>query len=186
MLQINVVMREDYDEERQEFVEETWPLVLEHSLVSLSKWESEFEKPFLSSDEKTPDEIMAYIVMMDLSPETPPEVFSNISNEQYNQINDYINAKRSATWFNELEKPNKRNTQTVTSELIYYWLTTYEIPWEAQYWHLSRLFTLIKVFGAERSQHDTTNKKKRTSAESLAAERRRLNAERRKQLGTSG
>lgn len=185
MLQINVVMSEDFDESTNEFIEETWPLRLEHSLSSLSKWESEFEKPFLSSEEKEPDEILIYVRMMDLDENTPPEVFHNISNEQYLKINEYINAKRTATWFNELKKP-ARSTQTVTSELIYYWMTSYEIPWEAQYWHLSRLFTLIKVFGAERSQHDKTNKKSRTERESLAAERRRINEERKKQLGTSG
>lgn len=185
MLQINVIMSEDFDESTQEFVIDTWPLTLEHSLVSLSKWESKYEKPFLSTDEKSEEEIMDYITMMDVSPETPPEVFSSITNTQYLEINKYINAKRSATWFNEIET-KKKTTQTVTSELIYYWLTSYDIPWEAQHWHLSRLFTLIKVFGAERSQHDTTNKKSRTSSESIAAERRKLNEQRRKQLGTSG
>ena len=185
MLQIDVVMSEDFDETSQEFLTETRALTLEHSLVSLSKWESKYEKPFLSETEKTVDEIMDYITMMDLSPETPPEVYANITNEQYLDINKHINAKRTATWFNELET-KKKSTQVVTSELIYYWLTSYEIPWEAQHWHLSRLFTLIKVFGAERSQHDTTNKKSRTSAESIAAKRRKLNEERRKQLGTSG
>lgn len=186
MLQINVVMLEEFDESTQEFVEETSTLILEHSLFSLSKWESKYEKPFLSSEEKTEEEIMDYITMMDLSSETPPEVYGNLTNAQYLEINEYINAKRTATWFNERNKTNKRDSQTVTSELIYYWLTSYEIPWEAQYWHLSRLFTLIKVFGAERSQHDKANKKSRTSNESLAAERRRLNEERRKQFGTSG
>lgn len=186
MLQINVVMVEEFDESTQEFLEETHPLTLEHSLVSLSKWESNYEKPFLSDTEKTAEEIMDYITMMDLSSNTPPEVYSKISNEQYLEINNYINAKRTATWFNEFNSKPKNNTQTVTSELIYYWLTSYEIPWEAQHWHLSRLFTLIKVFGAERSQHDKTNKKSRTSAESLAVERRKLNEQRRKQMGTSG
>lgn len=185
MLQIDVVIEEEFNEEDSSFITKTYPVYLEHSLVSLSKWESKYEKPFLSETEKTVDEIMDYITMMDLSPETPPEVYANISNAQYLDINKYINAKRTATWFNELET-KKKSTQVVTSELIYYWLTSYEIPWEAQHWHLSRLFTLVKVFGAERSQHDKTNKKSRTSAESIAAQRRKLNEERRKQLGTSG
>ena len=185
MLQINVVMSEDFDESTQEFVTDVCALTLEHSLVSLSKWESKYEKPFLSKAEKTVEEVMDYITMMDLSPETPPEVYANITNAQYITINQYINAKRTATWFSELET-KKKDTQTVTSELIYYWLTSFEIPWEAQDWHLSRLFTLIKVFGAERSKHDSTNKKTRSGAESLAAQRRKLNEERRKQLDTSG
>lgn len=185
MLQIDVVMSEKFDETTQEFITESWPLLLEHSLVSLSKWESKYEKPFLSETEKTLEEILDYVTMMDLSSETPPEVYSKLSNDQYLEINKYINAKRTATWFNELED-KKKSTQTVTSELIYYWLTSYEIPWEAQHWHLSRLFTLIKIFGAERSKHDTTNKQSRTGSESIAAQRRKLNEARRKQLGTSG
>lgn len=182
MLQINVVLSESYNEETQEFLEETWPLRLEHSLVSLSKWESKYEKPFLNNDEKSVDEVMTYIRMMDLDEETPPGVFQRISNEQYLAINEYINAKRSATWFNETNK-SKPNSQTITSELVYYWMTSYEIPWDAENWHLNRLFTLLRVFSAER---DTGDKSKKTNTQSLAAQRRALNEKRKKEMQTRG
>lgn len=182
MLQIDVVMSESFDEDSQEFLVETWPLRLEHSLVSLSKWESKYEKPFLTSDEKTTEEVMDYIHMMVLDEETSEEVFENISNDQYMTINEYINAKRSATWFSD-RPTSKTNRQVITSELIYYWMTSYEIPWIAETWHLSRLFTLLRVFSAER---DTGDKSKKTNTESIAAQRRRLNEERKKQLNTSG
>lgn len=182
MLQIDVVLSEDYNEETHEFVSTTYPLKLEHSLISLSKWESKHEKPFLGNDQKTPEEVMDYVQMMVLDPETPPEIFSSISDEQYQQINTYINAKMTATWFNE-PKQVKMGRQTITSELIYYWMSSYQIPWEAERWHLNRLFTLIKVFNAERSPQEKTN---RAGTDSIAAQRRALNEQRKKQLGTTG
>ncbi|ADD80920.1 gp029 [Rhodococcus phage ReqiPepy6] len=184
MLQLDVVIKEDFNDDTQEFIITTWPLRLEHSLVSLSKWESKYEKPFISSD-KSESEILDYVLMMDLSDETPPEVYQNISNEQFLQINEHINAKMTATWFSD-KKKKKVQHQIVTSELIYYWMTSYEIPWVAETWHLNRLFTLIEVFNAERSTTQKTNKPTRSEAESAAAQRRALNEQRRKELGTSG
>jgi len=183
MLQLNVIMSESFNEETNSFITETWPLKLEHSLVSLSKWESKYEKPFLESNNKSEEEILDYITMMDLEEESPPEVFSNLSNEDYNRINTYINAKMTATWFNRKNKP-KGGRQVITSELIYYWITSYEIPWTVEMWHLNRLFTLIEVFNEEHGSRD--NKTKRRSGTSLAEERRALNESRRRQLGTNG
>lgn len=182
MLQLDVILSESYDEAKEEFVTDTWTLKLEHSLVSLSKWEAKYEKPFLAPEEKNEEQVVDYVRMMDLGEQTPPEVFHKLTSQHFFQINDYINAKMTATWF--AEKPNrKKNTQTVTSELIYYWITSYEIPWSVENWHLGRLFTLIKVFQEERS---TDKKPKRNSTESLAAERRRINEERKREMGTSG
>lgn len=183
MLQLNVVLIESYDEKTNEFISESvWPLKLEHSLVSLSKWESKHEKAFLGKGEKSEEEILDYVRMMDLSPETPPEVFLRINNDQYREINTYINAKMTATWFNRRTNA-KPNTQTVTSELIYYWITSFEIPWEVEHWHLNRLFTLIEVFNEERSAKEKPTRK---SGQSVAADRRAMNEARKKQLGTSG
>jgi hypothetical protein len=183
MLQLNVLMSDNYDEKEEVFVMDSRLLKLEHSLVSLSKWESKYEKPFLASLEKSTEEVLDYVMMMDLGEETPPEVFQKLTNAQYNEINDYINAKMTATWFNRRATP-KANRQVVTSELIYYWLTSYEIPWEAERWHLNRLFTLIEVFNEERGSKD--KKTKRPAGSSLAEERRALNEQRRKEFNTSG
>lgn len=190
MLQLRVVLEESFNEEKNEFVEKTHILRLEHSLVSLSKWEERFEKPFLSTDDKTTEEIFAYVQMMDLDQETPPLVFLRLSPQDYEAINEHINGRKTATWFNKPE-PKKKSTQTVTSELIYYWMTSYEIPWVAENWHLNRLFTLIDVFNEERraAESKTGNKsvnKTRTKAESIAAERRALNEQRKQKLNTTG
>lgn len=188
MLQLEIIVDEVFNEETNEFIIDSRVLQLEHSLVSLSKWESKFEKPFLGEEEKSSPEIFAYVMMMDLASDTPPEVFLKLSSDDYAKINKYIHSKNTATWFN---KPDKKvpNRQVVTSELIYYWMTSYEIPWVAETWHLNRLFTLIEVFNEERKSEDSKSNKKnvnRKSSESLAAERRALNEKRKREMNTNG
>lgn len=188
MLQLKVIVSETFNEETNEFNTKSWLLQLEHSLVSLSKWESKFEKPFLSNEERTSAEIFAYVQMMDLATDTPPEVFLKLTADDYKEINTYIHSKKTATWFNKPETKSP-NRQVVTSELIYYWMTSYEIPWVAENWHLNRLFTLIEVFNEERKAEDGKSGKKsvnRKSVESIAAERRALNEKRKKEMGTNG
>lgn len=186
MLQLQVVMSEDFDEATQEFIVETRQLKLEHSLASLSKWESKFEKPFLDKNQKTEVEILTYVQMMDVEENTPPEIFLRLTQEDYLTINEYINAKMTATWFNKSDTPKKTQTQVVTSELIYYWLTSYEIPWDVEHWHLNRLFTLIEVFSAERAAMDKKKGGNKANTRSLAEQRRALNEARRAEHNTSG
>lgn len=181
MLTITVGGEEVYDESADSFsVQGGTQLQLEHSLVSLSKWESEFEKPFLSKDSKSPQEIVGYVRCM-LVGENPPEEFlQRLSEDNLKSINDYIDRKMSATFFPEAPgAPASR--ETVTAELIYYWMTVFQIDWEAQYWHLNRLFTLIRICNMKQD-----NKPKKMSRTDQAARRRELNARRRKELGTTG
>lgn len=179
MLKLVVSGGELWDERSQEFVttEET-TLVLEHSLVSLSKWESIVEKPFLGRDEKTTEETLLYIMCMITSPEVPPEVFSALTDEHFKAVNDYINAKMTATWFSE-EKGPKTRGEVITSEIIYYWMFTSGIPIECETWHLNRLLTLIRVFSVK-------NAPQKKSTKMTAAQRTALNEARRKQLNTRG
>jgi hypothetical protein len=180
MLTIIVPGIELYDEFQEEFTTaDGFTLELEHSLVSLSKWESIFEKPFLGIDEKTTEEVFGYIKAMTLTPNVPEEVFNRLSQENLADINRYIDAKMSATWFNDA--PNApRTREVITSELIYYWMIAFNIPVEFENWHLNRLFTLIKVCNVKSSKP-----KKMTRGE-VAARNRELNAQRKAQLGTQG
>lgn len=179
MLTLNVVTVPGYDEVEQKFVPiVSFPLKLEHSLVSLSKWESKFEKPFLST-KMNEDETLWYIKFMALTPEVPPEVFEALSPQDATAINDYINAKMTATWFSE-ESNRKKNREIVTAELIYYWMISLNIPVEFQYWHLARLITLIRVI-SEKNQPA-----KKMSPREMAMKRAELNEQRRAQLGTRG
>lgn len=179
MLKIIVPLEEYFDNDTQEFVIKGDELELEHSLVSLSKWEMEFRKPFLSKEEKTEEEVLAYIKYMTLTPEISPEVFSRLSAQNYAEINDYLEAKPTATWFNEPPGSSK-GSDAITNELIYYWLIAFNIPFECQYWHLDRLFTLIRICNAKNAPP------KKMSARQIAERNQRLNAERKKQLGTRG
>jgi hypothetical protein len=180
MLKITVPGVESFDEATQEFVDVgEVVLELEHSLVSLSKWESKYEKPFLGQGEKSTEEVLGYVKAMLLTPEVPEETFLRLSEENFHEINEYIDAKMTATWFNEAPGAPK-SREVVTSELVYYWMVTFQIDWEAQHWHLNRLFTLIRVCNVKNA------KPKKMSRSEIAARNRELNAQRKAQLGTKG
>lgn len=153
---------------------------LEHSLVSVSKWESEQQKPFFGKEQMSHEETVAYIKKMVLDDTLPQAFVSRLRAEDYAQITEYINSKQSATWFRE--DPNQRpSREVVTAELVYYWMTQFSIPFQpCESWHLNRLMTLIKISGLKQT------KSKPMSKQQQAEEYRRLNAERRQQLGTSG
>lgn len=180
MLRLVIPSAEMFDDEKQEFINlPSVEVVLEHSLVSLSKWESKWEKPFLTSSEKTTEETLSYVECMIVSPENSLEVIFRFTEEHFSIINDYINGNNTATSFRNDEE-SKRSTEIVTSELIYYWMISLNIPFECQYWHINRLITLIKVCNLKNSPP-----KKRTPRE-IATSRAKLNAERRAKLSTRG
>ena len=183
MLTITVGGTESFDEETQGFVDQGGTLIqLEHSLVSLSKWESIFEKPFLGKDPKSPEETLTYIKCMCLDPDLPPEVFQNLSEENIAAVNEHIGAKMTATWFSEPPGAPKKPpaSEIVTAELVYYWMTVFNIPFECEHWHLNRLFTLIRICNTKQG------KQKKMSKAEIAARNRELNAQRKAQLGTTG
>lgn len=180
MLQITVPASESWDESKQEFVntkEQT--LQLEHSLVSLSKWESKWCKSFFSKKEKTSEETLDYIKFMTLTQNVNPAVYANLTNENVKQINDYIEAPMTATYFPKEEK-GRVNNEVVTAELIYYWMIALNIPFECQKWHLNRLLTLIRVCNVKNQPP------KKMSKSAIMSRNAALNAARRKSLNTKG
>jgi hypothetical protein len=170
MLTITLSATDDFDAVELNF---------EHSLVSLSKWEQKYQKPFFSNKNKTAEEAAAYIKCMLLDENIPDDFLNRLSRENITEITEYINDKQSATWFKESSNQKKSN-ETITSELIYYWLVQFNIPFEVQTWHLNRLMTLVKIAGIKQT------KPKPMSKAQQAEEYRRLNAERRAALGTTG
>ena len=181
MLQLTIpISPEGWDEEKGEFVEpRTVTLELEHSLVSLSKWESKWCKAFLSKDEKSPEEILDYIKCMTITPDVDPDVYSHLTRENFTQVNQYIEAPMTATYFHD-DKSGKGGREIITSELIYYWLIALQINWECQYWHLNRLITLIRVCNVKNAPP------KKMSKRDIMSRNASLNAARRKQLNTKG
>lgn len=180
MLQITIPAVELWDEQKQEFIyikEQT--LALEHSLVSLSKWESTWHKPFLSKTEKTVEETIDYIRCMTLTQNVKPEVYLGLTAENITQVNKYIEDPMTATFFSE-DNAGKNSREIVTNELIYYWMTALNIPVKFEKWHLNRLLTLIRVCNIKNSPP------KKYSKGEIMKRNAALNAARRKQLGTKG
>ena len=182
MLTITIPGDEYFNQETLEFeTQGDVVLELEHSLVSLSKWESRFKKPFLGRGEKSVEEVIGYIESMVLTPEFSPEVLSRLTKQNFDAINAYIESSESATTFSDLHnKRNKGPGETITSELIYFWMVTFNIPMECENWHLNRLFALVKVCSIKNS------KPEKMSKADLARRNRELNAQRKAELGTSG
>lgn len=180
MLTITVPGVESFDDSAQEFVTTgDVVLALEHSLVSLSKWESKWEKPFLSETTKTTEETLGYISAMSLQGDVPEEVLGRLTNENIEAINAYIESKMTATWFNEAVKRDTRpNREIVTAEIIYYWMTVLNIPLDWENRHLNQLITLVKVINEKNAAASGAEKKQPPTSAQLA-DRRRLNEERR-------
>lgn len=182
MLQIKVNGEEKWDEREEKFVyTKDYTLNLEHSLVSLSKWESKWRKPFISKNAMTVEETIDYIRCMTLTQNVPLEVYERISDANIEAVADYIESPMTATWFAD-DKSAKGGRKIVTSEVIYYWMTMLHIPIECQKWHLNRLLTLIRVCNEENKP--PSNKKK--SKQELAAQFRAANEARKKKFNTKG
>lgn len=182
MLELKVVLKDEYDEENNQFVTETRELLLEHSLVSLSKWEAKYEKPFIGNDSLTPEELADYIMFMNRG-EDPLDIhtLNKLGQDELSLISEYIESKQSATWFRSQDtNQGIGERQVITSEVIYYWMFSYRIPIECEQWHLNRLITLIRVFGEQNKP------KEKMSPQQQAEMYRDLNAKRKRELNTSG
>lgn len=180
MLKITIPATELWDSAKEEFVytkEQT--LCLEHSLVSLSKWESKWCKPFLVKEPKTIEETIDYIRCMTITQNVDPKVYDYLTNKNIEDVNAYIDAPMTATWFSEREKKGGGREQ-ITSELIYYWLIALNIPFECQKWHLNRLLTLVKVCEIK------NRPPKKMGRSEILSHQAALNAARKKKLNTKG
>lgn len=179
MLELIVLGQEQYDEEKQEFTTVgDVTLRLEHSLSSLSKWESIHEKPFLDKSTKTTEEVKSYVRCMLRGNSDIEDAISRLGKSHYALIDEYLQKKHTATWFSDTKASASR--EIITAELIYYWMIVHQIPIEFQYWNLNKLFTLIRVCNTKQEKP-----KKQTPAQ-LAARNRALNAQRQAQYKTKG
>lgn len=180
MLIVNISESEVYDEINNRFINvKEQRLQLEHSLVSISKWESKWHKSFINTTDKTYEEIIDYIRCMTITQNVKPEVYSCLTAENINQIQEYINDPMTATVFLNDKETNK-SREVVTSELIYYWMISFNIPTEYSKWHLNRLITLIRVCMLKNTPP------KKMSKRELASRNAAINEARRKRLNSRG
>lgn len=181
MLRITVTICPEYwDEEKEEFVKPRERVIqLEHSLVSLSKWESKWCKPFFTKQEKTYEETIDYIKCMTITQNVESEVYEHLTRNNIMAINQYIDASMTATTFSD-RKTGKNSNEIITSELIYYWMIALNIPFECQKWHLNRLLTLIKVCNIKNQPP------KKRSRREIMSRNAALNAQRRARLNSKG
>ena len=184
MLQIIVPATEYelFDENTYEFINvktKEQVLQLEHSLISLSKWESKWCKPFLTKEQKTKEETLDYIRCMTLN-SVSPDVYKHLTKENLEDIEKYINSPMTATTVNDGESGSKVGGEQVTSELVYYWMVALNIPFECQKWHLNRLIMLMRVCNVKNKPPRKMSKREIMSRNAA------LNAKRRQKHNTRG
>lgn len=180
MLTVSIPSIELWDEKNNKFVQtKGGTLQLEHSLVSISKWESRWNTPFLTKDKKTSEQLLDYIKCMTITQNVSKDIFDNIPKAILNKIVAYINSPMTATTFSQLNAKGG-SREIITSELIYYWMINYGIPFECQKWHLNRLLTLIRICNVK------SQPPKKIGRKELLSRNAQLNAARRKKLNTRG
>lgn len=181
MLRITIPAREFFDDESQEFIttrEQT--LTMEHSLISISKWESKWKKSYFSS-EKNNEEILDYFRCMTITPSNPDElIYKALTKENVEEITAYITDPMTATTIRDFEK-GRRGREIITSEIIYYWMIAQQIPIEFEKWHINRLLTLIRVCSIKNNPNQ-----KKMSRSAIAKQNHAINKARRAKYGTRG
>lgn len=181
MLTITIQGDELWDEEAEVFrYSEGTTLQFEHSLVSLSKWEAKFHKRFLTPEKKTNDEMFGYIQAMLITPDVDVHTLNHLSVAQVEEIDAYINDPMTGSVISELPKSGPRQSEQISSELIYFWMSQYQIAISCEAWHLNRLFTLIKI------HHAKSQKPRKMNAQQHSQTMAEINAQRKAKLGTSG
>lgn len=181
MLPLTITQPEGWDEVKEQFVPGISKTIqLEHSLVSISKWEAKWKIPFLRDEPMTDEQTLDYIRCMTITQNVDPEIYTYLTNAQIQDIVRYINDPMTATTvYSEENRRGKK--EVVTSELIDYWMIALNIPVEFRKWHLNRLLTLIRV-----CQEKNKPQKKRKFTRDDLARRRALNEARKAQWGTKG
>jgi len=181
VLQLEIPEREMFDEATGEFIYfKKESLQLEHSLVSLSKWESNWQKPFFGKEKKTLEQTVDYIKCMTITQNVRRDAYVNLPDDIFEKVDEYINLPMTATWFTEDENSKKASREIITSEVIYYSMIALQIPMECQKWHLNRLMTLIRVCNIK------SQPPKKQGRKEAMSKRAALNQARRSQNKTRG
>lgn len=179
MITIVIPERELFDGRSNEFV--TFPeakLVLEHNLISVSKWEMKWKKPFLTDAQKTAEEVIDYVRCMTINEGVPDNAYNRLTRANIQEIEQYLSQPMTATTINRRGKRGSK--RVITSELIYCWMIQLGIPKEFEEWPLNRLMVLIEVCNIE------SQPKQKMSKKDQASLYRSQNAARRARTGSKG
>ena len=189
-IKIFVPKQELWDDTREILIpiKEDITLSLEHSLVSLTKWESKWHKPFLSPEEKTQEETMDYVRCMILNEDVDDEIIYAFTNANLKQIEEYIATEQTATTFPKENSSEPQSNELLTSELIYYYLACMQCPFQpTETWHLSRVLTLIRVASFKNKGEKKLNKTEALQqCESIKERNERIFAEMRRKAQNKG
>ncbi len=181
MLELKIPPLKGFDEREMRFIEfPARTLRFEHSLISMSKWESKWKKPFISEKPRTVEESYDYIRCMCITKDVPDVYLTMLDSASQQAIADYIEDPMTATWFSEDKEGGRGKKETFTSEVIYYYMISCGIPVEFEKWHLKRLLTLLRVF-AEKNK-----KPKKMGQKDVLSRNKTLNEARRKKYNTRG
>lgn len=182
---IKIKKQELYDETNEKFIElqSDYDLILEHSLISISKWESKWHKLYFDDKEKkSREEVLDYVRCMNTKYDAPDYVYNALTTEDFEAIAKYIDDPSTATKLPKMpEKNNSMRHEKLSSELLYYYMFKLNIPKECEKWHINRLLVLIEIFGIK----DGNDSKKLSRAE-LIARNRSINAKNRARFNTKG
>ena len=179
MLVLNISGQEYWNEEKEQFeYGKPCTLKLEHSLISIAKWEAKWLVPFFDS-EKTSEMALDYIRCMTLNTNVDEDCYSCLTYDDIEKINKYIEAPMTATTIKD-DGTGKRNSERITAELIYYWMISYNIPIEFEKWHINRLIMLIRVCS------EKNKPPKKMSKRDIMRQNSAINAARRARLHTKG
>lgn len=180
MLEITIPETEYFDDSRQCFItSHEQKLRLEHSLVSIAKWESKWHKPFLGKTRHTFEESIDYVRCMTITQNVDPDIYYGLTDENFRTIEEYMEDKHTATWFRN-DGNRRASREIVTAEIVYYWMTEFGIPFDCDKWHFNRLMTLIRVCSEKQSGG------KKMSKKDILRQNSALNAARKKKLNTRG
>ena len=179
MLYLTVASGELFDEATWSFIEiKPTVIQLEHSLLAISKWESKWKKPFMSTEQKTEEEFRDYVRCMTINRNVDPNVYLRLTAADYKKIDEYIHDPMTATTFHGTQS-KKSSSKQITSELIYYWMVQAQIPFDAEKWHLNRLMTLIRIYSVE-------NDPKKMSKKDIYKSNRAINEARKAKYHSKG
>lgn len=183
MLYLHIEPQEGFDSNTNEFIniKET-NLQLEHSLVSLKKWEQKYHVPFLDKKkEKTLEQWLFYVQCMTYTQNVDPNVYKYMSADNFKKVTEYIEDPMTATWFSDNKNglSGVNSNEIVTAEVIYYWMIELGIPIQFEKWHLNQLMTLIRVINNKRNP-------KKMGKQEEAIQRSALNAQRKAKMKSRG